>query len=85
MADTRKMFLDSHPWLSALSTGWTEQDWSADMVGKATLIDTTSVEIVELTGAPGDIFVAHPWLLHSTSPNRSNVPRFARVQRITLR
>ena len=85
MAETRKLFLDSHPWLSALSTDWTEEDWVAGMVGKTALVDNSRVEIVELTGKPGDIIVAHPWLLHSTSPNRSDSPRFARVQRINLK
>ena len=42
------------------------------------------VRVVELSGAPGDIVLAHPWMLHCSSPNCGSQPRFMAVQRIRL-
>jgi hypothetical protein len=34
--------------------------------------------VVELTGAPGDLFVTHPWVFHSIAGNAGTEPRFMR-------
>jgi ectoine hydroxylase-related dioxygenase (phytanoyl-CoA dioxygenase family) len=39
-------------------------------------IDGVHVRVVELTGAPGDVVLWHPSLLHIAAPNCSEQPRF---------
>ena len=36
----------------------------------------TALRVVEITGSPGDVILAHPFMLHSPSFNHSDVPRF---------
>jgi ectoine hydroxylase-related dioxygenase (phytanoyl-CoA dioxygenase family) len=38
-------------------------------------VDGVSVRVVELTGAPGDVVLMHPWLFHAAAPNCSAAPR----------
>jgi hypothetical protein len=38
-------------------------------------VDGIDVRVVELTGAPGDLVVMHPWLLHNISMNVADTPR----------
>lgn len=39
-------------------------------------LDGVRVRVVELTGAPGDVVLWHPSLLHAAAPNSSDWPRF---------
>jgi ectoine hydroxylase-related dioxygenase (phytanoyl-CoA dioxygenase family) len=48
-------------------------------------VDGTRARVVELTGAPGDAVVCHPWLMHSASPNVTRRPRMMRTSRIYRR
>ncbi len=36
----------------------------------------TELRVVEVTGSPGDVILAHPFMLHSPSFNHAGVPRF---------
>lgn len=36
----------------------------------------TNLRVVEITGSPGDVFLAHPFMFHSPSFNHSGTPRF---------
>jgi hypothetical protein len=38
--------------------------------------DGVSLRVAEVTGSPGDVILAHPFMLHSPSFNHSGVPRF---------
>ena len=38
--------------------------------------DGTRLRVVEATGSPGDIYLCHPFIYHSTSSNHSGRPRF---------
>jgi len=38
--------------------------------------DGTELRVVEITGSPGDVILAHPFMFHSPSFNHSDVPRF---------
>jgi hypothetical protein len=48
-------------------------------------IDGISVRVVELVGEPGDVVLAHPWLLHTISQNVSDRPRLMRASRVYRR
>ena len=41
-------------------------------------LDGLPVRVVELTGRAGDVYVTHPWILHSIAPNASDTPRMMR-------
>ncbi len=41
-------------------------------------LDGIPVRVVELTGSAGDVYVTHPWVLHSIAPNANHTPRMMR-------
>jgi hypothetical protein len=66
-------FLRSHPWLQALSRPGGED---RHRFLEPTEIDGVEVQVVELTGQPGDVVLTHPWALHTIACNASTQPRF---------
>ena len=40
------------------------------------------MRLIEMTGEPGDAFFLHPWILHTSSPNSSDLPRIMVLERI---
>jgi hypothetical protein len=81
MKITRRALMSSEPWLTALSSE-IEDEVRVAMTGEHN-VGGIPAEVVELTGEPGDVVVAHPWMLHTPVPNRGDRPRFMRVQRVT--
>jgi len=69
----RDQVLRSHPWLRNL----TSEQRTVDPLEPAT-VDGLRVRVVELTGQAGDVYLTHPWILHSIAPNASDVPRMMR-------
>lgn len=69
----------THPWLGKL-TGITdspvENRIEFFMQTPYTDDQHTTLRVVETTGSPGDIFLCHPFLYHSSAPNHSGIPRF---------
>jgi ectoine hydroxylase-related dioxygenase (phytanoyl-CoA dioxygenase family) len=47
------------------------------------VLDGVSVRVVELTGAAGDVFLVHPWILHTAAPNCNPTPRMMVSARIS--
>lgn len=73
----RDAFLRSHEWLRAL----TKDDGSPDRNERfmhEVDIDGLPARVVELTGAPGDVFITHPWVFHSIAVNAREQPRLMR-------
>ncbi len=85
MKVARKVLLQSDPWLKALSSEEDDSDRVERFMRKKSTVGDVPVRVVELTGEPGDVVLAHPWMLHAGSPNCGNRPRFMRVQRIRAR
>jgi hypothetical protein len=75
----RDQVLDSHPWFRSLTTADrdSDSDRSTRLMTEADL-DGLPVRVVELTGRAGDVYVTHPWVLHSIAPNASDTPRMMR-------
>jgi ectoine hydroxylase-related dioxygenase (phytanoyl-CoA dioxygenase family) len=74
-ADMRKLLL-AHPYLRALqSTGDTAQR-IARFMGSAEMDDGIPLQVVELTGSAGDVFLLHPLTMHAAAPNAGSAPRF---------
>lgn len=85
MKVTRCALLDSDPWLRAITGDFDAAAWARGLDAAPHELDGVPVAVTELTGEPGDIVLAHPWLLHTPSPNRGETPRFMRVQRIAAK
>lgn len=83
-AVTRKAFYQSHPWLADLLTAGEDPERCEDLTAEADL-DGLPARLVELTGHPGDVVIAHPLLAHCVSPNCGRQPRFMRIIRPRLR
>ncbi len=84
MKTARKALLRSAPWLVELNSGDEDPDWLARLVGSEHVLAGIPLRIEALGGAPGDVVITHPWLLHSPAPNRGAWPRLMRVQRIHI-
>jgi hypothetical protein len=69
----RDQVLRSDPWFRNL----TSDERSIDPMDEADL-DGLPVRVVELTGQAGDVYLTHPWILHSIAPNASDTPRMMR-------
>ena len=69
-------FLRRHPPLGDLLRGATRPDRGRSMVGERYEIDGVPVDVVELTGAAGDVVITHLHVFHSGSPNTSESPRY---------
>ena len=74
----RDTFLRSHPWLKALSTEDTDPRRNERFMAEEADIDGLPARVVELTGRAGDIFITHPWVMHSIAPNVADQPRLMR-------
>lgn len=74
MTNWRK-FLRADPWLAALLDGASMPDGGRSLVGTAEEVDGVRVELMELTGEPGDVVIAHLHVYHAAAPNTATRPR----------
>lgn len=70
-----RRFMRHDPWLARLLDGAKQPDGGRSLVGQSHDIDGLPVEVVELTGRPGDIVITHLHVFHSGSPNTGQQPR----------
>ena len=68
-------FMRHHPWLARLLDGAALPDGGRSLVGAAGEVDGVPVEVVELTGAPGDVVIAHLHVFHARSPDTGSAAR----------
>jgi ectoine hydroxylase-related dioxygenase (phytanoyl-CoA dioxygenase family) len=68
-------FLRRHPPLGDLLRGAAQPGGGRSMVGERYDIDGVDVDVVELTGAPGDVVVTHLHVFHCVAPNATATPR----------
>ena len=74
-ADYRKL-LQGHPYVRDLHTEGDAGERVARFVDSAEEHDGIPLQIVENTGAAGDVILLHPLVLHVAASNTSNAPRF---------
>ena len=68
-------FMRHHPWLARLLGGAELPDHGRPLVGAVGEIDGVPVQVVELTGSPGDVVVTHLHVFHARSPDTGTTPR----------
>jgi Phytanoyl-CoA dioxygenase (PhyH) len=68
-------FMKHDPWLAQLLDGARRPDLGRRLVGQSQEVDGVPVEVVELTGRPGDVVIAHLHVFHTASPNTAEHPR----------
>ena len=71
-------FLNSHPWLQALTRDDGDPDRNERFMVTGTDIDGVKLRVVECTGKSGDVYLTHPWVFHSIAGNASHRPRLMR-------
>lgn len=84
-ATRRTLFQRSHPWLRALTgLAASPADRVAAFMGEGAEVEGVALRVVELTGAPGDVVLCHPAMVHCIAPNRGERPRFMRIRQQLL-
>jgi hypothetical protein len=68
-------FMRRHQWLARLLDGADLPDHGRALVGAAGEIDGVPVQVVELTGSPGDVVLTHRHVFHARSPDTGDAPR----------
>jgi hypothetical protein len=68
-------FLRRYPPLGDLLRGATRPDLGRSMVGERHGVEGIPIDVVELTGRPGDVVITHLHVFHCASPNTSETPR----------
>lgn len=66
-------------WLRDLTTPGDDAARRRRFMDEATDTHGVRLQVVELTGQPGDVVIVHPWLIHAIAPNASAGPRFMRA------
>jgi ectoine hydroxylase-related dioxygenase (phytanoyl-CoA dioxygenase family) len=78
-------FLRRHPPLGELLTASARPDRGRSLIGQRFNIDGVDVDVEELTGAPGDIVIAHMHVFHVAAPNTTSQARVMLGQMIRAR
>jgi len=74
-ADYRKL-LQGHPYIRRLHTDGDIDEREARFIDRAEEHGGIALQVVENTGAAGDVILLHPLVLHVATPNTSKAPRF---------
>ena len=74
-ADYRRL-LQGHPYFHDLHTEGDADERVVRFMDHVEEHDGTPLQVVENTGAAGDVIVLHPLVLHVATSNTSNAPRF---------
>lgn len=74
-AALRRLLL-SQPYIGDLHRAGDPAERIARFIGRAEDAEGIRLQVVELAGAAGDVFLMHPLLMHAAAPNNSGRPRF---------
>jgi ectoine hydroxylase-related dioxygenase (phytanoyl-CoA dioxygenase family) len=74
-AQMRKL-LQAHPYIRDLHTQGDRDRRIARFMNQMEEVDGIPLRVVENTGAPGDVVLLHPLILHVAAPNNGTAPRF---------
>jgi hypothetical protein len=79
--DIRRKLAARVPWLRELASVREGEDRAARFMREPTLCDGVPLQVAEIHGEAGDLFVMHPWMLHSLSQNCGTRPRLVLTTR----
>lgn len=78
-------FMRHDPWLAQLLDGDRLPDGGRSLIGQRYDVGGVPVDVVELTGQPGDVVITHLHVFHSPSPNTGDFPRQMLGKGVTAR
>jgi hypothetical protein len=81
-ADVRQALRLELPWFGDLCSVRPGEDRIERFVTRASDFAGGSLQVVELTGEPGDVWLMHPWMMHGLSSNCGARPRLVLTERI---
>lgn len=81
-AEIRKALVRAEPWIEALFSRNEGADRIGTFMAEHVGSDGTTLQVVELTGEPGDVVLMDVRLLHAFAPNCRTTPRLMLAQRI---
>lgn len=61
---------------------WVVRPDTSDLIGATHDCDGIDVQVEELTGAPGDVVITHPWTVHAGASNVGSTPRIMLGHRV---
>ncbi|HEY8571323.1 phytanoyl-CoA dioxygenase family protein [Phenylobacterium sp.] len=76
----RRHLKSQHRWFAELMAPTRDFDRSERFMGAPTLIQGVPIQVEEMTGEPGDVFLMHPAALHAGAPNTGDEPRLVLTQ-----
>jgi ectoine hydroxylase-related dioxygenase (phytanoyl-CoA dioxygenase family) len=66
-------------YLRELTSAGDPEERRRSFMDRETEVDGVALQVIELTGKPGDVVLIHPWLVHAVAPNAAAAPRFMRA------
>ncbi|HLZ77611.1 phytanoyl-CoA dioxygenase family protein [Phenylobacterium sp.] len=81
--EVRQALAGEHPWFADLmGSPKRGEDRIARFMGAETVANGVPLQVEEITGEPGDVWLMHPHALHNGSANVLDTPRLALTQTI---
>lgn len=81
--EVRQKLARGYPWFADLMAAPKgDEDRIARFMGAETVVDRVPLQVEEITGEAGDVFLMHPHALHAGSANALDTPRLALTQTI---
>jgi hypothetical protein len=71
-----RLRLQEHPYIRELHTAGDAQSRIARFMNRVETVDGIPLQVVENTGAAGDVVLLHPLVLHVAAPNADTRPLF---------
>ena len=71
-----RLLLREHPYIRDLHTEGEAEARIARFMDRVEVVDSIPLQVVENTGAAGDVILLHPLVLHVAAPNAGTEPRF---------
>ncbi len=82
-ADVRRALAGEVPWFRQLTSLRLDEDRIARFMEKPTEFEGSALQVVELVGDAGDVWLMHPWMLHAASANCSTRLRMVVTERLS--
>lgn len=79
-ADMRQRLAALDPWFADLMRPTPGQDRLVRFMGHVTEVADVPLQVEEMTGQPGDLYLMHPRALHNGAPNAAALPRLVLTQ-----